>query len=244
MKTDQFTLVSAMAAALVALSAAAPASASVLTSGCAGAASCTLAELYGGGSITINDVSFNGFTFNFGNGLALDDEAITVAGVDETTPGVVGLTFMFDPAVAVAFDDFLEYDWNFDASINAGVREIVEAFLGIDASDSFGDAFVEVASELSDGAMSLLRVDEGGVFPSTDTVSFLTALTTLSFGFDIVGEAFEEDAFAEVSQFRLLLTLKGEPPVGEVPLPAAFPLMLAGLAGLGALTRRRRPNRA
>lgn len=246
MKPGFFHIIYAVFGALAAIFAAAPAGAAVVTTGCVSSSGCTLTELYDGGSITVNDVTFDAFALNFGIGVDVDSDAIFVTGVDETTPGVVGLTFMIDPALELSVTEFVEYDWDFNAAVNTGSRLISDVELLLLDSDVFNDAFFEINADVLDSMMNsqgLLQVfeDIDGV-ESPSALELLTALNTILFDFDIQGEAFEfpDGSSAFLRSFQLLLTLEGEFTPTEIPLPAAFPLMLAGIAGLGIAARRKR----
>jgi MYXO-CTERM domain-containing protein len=208
-----------------------------MTTGCASATSCTLAELFAGGTIAVNEVAFGGWTLDFedtaGQG-SVDETAIVVSGIDETpidpTTGQLGLLFTADPALTFGF---LEYDFQFTATITSGARTLTDVALNlIDASTGGGDNFIEVNADLIPGG--LLSVDTGG---PTDSEA-LPDLVSLELDPDIQMEEEGGASDPSLSQFSFVLQISGQPV--DVPAPPALALLLVGLGGIAAHRMRRR----
>ncbi|GAB5378718.1 MAG: hypothetical protein Alis3KO_03480 [Aliiglaciecola sp.] len=109
--------------------------ATIMTTGCAGATSCTMAELVGGGSLSVDDVSFNSWAEsenflaifdefnNFDDGL-LDLSEIFVTGIDSVATGnpnefTLGLIISSQSEFSVTAEAFTQ------------LQEIPEAELGL-----------------------------------------------------------------------------------------------------------------
>ncbi len=216
--------------------------AAVSTTGCVNSDSCTLAELYAGGTITINDVAFNNWTLNLDDG-GLDETTVLVSGVDETS-GSMGLNFFADPALSFSF---LEYDFDFDISV-LGASTRVLTGITLDLLDSLisEDAFVEVNSDLDLGTGfgqgNLLSVTDVLNPPGTDILTdtlALASLTSLVVGADIQMEAFET-ILPSLSEFEYTITLRDTAPP-TVPAPATLLLLLFG--GIGFTLNSRKKTR-
>lgn len=228
---------------------AAPAGAAVVTSGCTATDECTLEELFAGGSIAVDDVNLGSFVFDSAasdsNQISLDPANVTVSGSSTSTTAT--FDFVFDPVLFVFNDgDFLDFAFDYAASIVGSMRSITDvalSFAGFGFSTAFnGDfAFIEVLTNLNGGANELgISVDSEFGFVESDVESMLD-LSSLMLRTVIGAEAVGGTASAQVQSFRLTFTLDGSlPPMPEIPVPAAFPLMLMGLAGLGLYRRRAR----
>ncbi|MDH3194914.1 MAG: hypothetical protein OEL78_01225 [Hyphomicrobiales bacterium] len=223
------------AALLFPLALSSPASAVVVTSGCAGATSCTLTELFAGGTITVDDVLFDSFVFGGSAGnVALSSDFVTVTGV--AGAGITSLDFLFDPALAAGVvGDFLEDVFDFDATVVASLRTIESATLAFDDAGIAGDAFIQVGTVIGGTVLEIL-IDSISADILSDTEA-LASLTTLSAAVDYQGEVFDVDSSFFLGAYSFDLTLAG---VNPVPLPAALPLFGAGLGMLGFLGWKRR----
>ena len=199
-----------------------PAHATVVTNGCGGGSSCTLTQLFAGGSITINDVVFNSWMFDFNDGGPVDPATVVVSGIDEVATGpssaTIGLGFTANPAISSAFT---EYDFDFTVTVGS-IRTLTGASLDLNEFTTPSDSFVEINGNLA-GALPDLQVDHNGTM---DAVTF-GDLSSLMVDADI---QMEEGGFGNPSltQFDFGYTLAGTP----VPVPAAFPLFLSALIGL------------
>ncbi len=219
----------------VLLVAAIPAHAVVVTTGCAGGMSCTLTELYSGGSILIGqDVLFNNWSQNAGgNSGAVNPDNIVVSGVDNG--GTIALSFVINPALSVSGeDDELELTFNFDTSITApSTRTITQATLDLITQNVINDAFVEINETLTPGG-SLQVFDEiGNTDPLSDS-TVLADLTAIAIEGNVQMGAFENGASATLTQFDYGFTIAGTP----VPIPAALPLFLSALVGLRLIGKK------
>ena len=214
---------------LALLTIAIPVHAVVVTTGCVGGMSCTLSELYGGGTITIgNDVLFNNWSENAGgNSGAVNPDNIVVSGVDNG--GMVALSFMINPALSVVgLDDELELTFNFDTSITApSTRTITQATLDLITQNVVNDAFVELNETLTPGG-SLQVFDEIGNADTLSDSTLLADLTMIAIEGNVQMGSFDNGASATLGQFDYGFTIAGTP----VPVPAALPLFLSALVGL------------
>lgn len=204
-----------------------PGHATVITSGCAETTSCTLTELFAGGSISINDVVFNSWVFNFADGDSVDTSSVIVSGVDEAvspTPGqsTVGLSVTFNPMLSV---EFVEYDFDFITSIVGSSRLLVGSGLELIESSILGDAFVEVNNAISSG--NLLRVDADG--PIFDSAVF-SGLTSLISDSDIQMESFDDNPVG-LRQFNYVFSVAET--VTPAPEPDSLLLLALGLLLIG-----------
>jgi hypothetical protein len=225
------------AAAALLVAAAAPAHAAVTTTGCASATTCSLTELYAGGTIKVGDVTFGGFAANPPQaGLAVDPAGVFLTGVEGATSAA--LDFGFSPDLQAFFDDFLGYFFNYNATVDgASSRRLIGATLSTLTGDSLGvrgDALAQV--DMGFNATDILSIfaQQSGT-QLTDTLS-LSNLTTLAIAGALRLETYAAQSAAGIQSFRFSLGLSGNANV--VPLPAAAPLFLAGLAAFGARRRK------
>lgn len=151
------------------------------------------------------------------NPLAIQDQNVSpgayeAEGSFAVDAGVTG----FDGFVDVAFDEILP-----------GQSEVAAGFSDLTIS------FMQDAIEI--GSFVLTNPDgttEGGAAVQTFMVSLIS---TADVFFSITGDAFLNTG-ASLGDFNINLAAT----TSEVPVPAALPLMLAGIAGLGFAARKKR----
>ncbi len=225
-------------ALLLATFAALPAQAAVTTTGCALATTCSLAELYDGGTIKVGDVTFGGFAANPPQlGLAVAPAGVFLTGVEGANSAAID--FGFSPDLVATFDDFLGYFFNYSATIDGASSQRINLATLSFVQDQLairGDAQSQV--DMGFNATDILSVYADSVLgtQSTDSLAFAN-LTTLAVAGAITLNTFAADSGAAIEGFRFALGLSGDANV--VPLPAAAPLFLAGLAAFGAMRRRK-----
>ena len=208
--------------------------AAIITTGCTSTASCSLDELYNGGTIQINDVLFNGWTLNTSfDDQGLDGSEFLVTANDEVS-GSLGLNFLADPALSF---DILEYLFDFNVSIvSPSSRLFTNMALELLGSSITDDAFVEVNSDLDIGSGfgngDLLNVTD--VLNSVDDVSMdsilLASLSSIAVEADIQMEQFDTN-LPSLSEFQYTFTI-ADAPTTTVPEPSVFLLLLLGMVGI------------
>ncbi len=214
----------------------------VMTTGCAGATSCTLSELYSGGTISINDIVFDSFFLDFSDPDGLvDASAVTVSGKDEVvdagdaTKSTLGLSFIFDPAVTREEDEELEYIFGYD--VTSAVATMIAAELTLVDHMRVDDAFVEINSEFD--TTELLTVTDNIFDIELSASEALGGLLTQSIITDIQMGGFppiNNPSLASLTQFDLDLTVMRQS--SSVPEPSTVLLFCLGFLGL-AMSRRR-----
>jgi hypothetical protein len=208
------------------------ASAAVSTT-CAETTSCTLAELAGGGTITVNGVTFAiPFYDDFG-AVGIDASSVVVTG--SASISFVALDFSAVPSLGIAGDTFSAFDFDLTASVATGSPVTLT---GAALSAQAGDLAI------TDEALAIVSVDIGGaLLEAFDDFEFgevlggstgLGAVTMVTVLGSVGLEGFSSAAAAQLSGFRLSFDIDGAP----IPVPAAFPLFLAGLGIIAARRRR------
>lgn len=233
------------------------ANATTMTSGCALATTCSLEELYDGGSISIGDITFDNWFEDinvfaiFDNEGEIDDivdvSNIFVTGIDPVATGnpnefTLGLNFTTTSALtlnAIAFDDpdediFAEIELGSEFSATAsGNTEITGVELTLDAFELFSDdSFVEVNLDELDDALNL-QVFAEDIFGDVDQEliddTVIDAATSLAFVNNIQTGAFVAGTVA-LSDYSILFTTIGmqEPPMP--PQDVSSPSVIAFLS--------------
>jgi hypothetical protein len=237
------------------------AAALAVSAGGAGAAS--LSDLVAGTTLVEGDVVFDGFFFDdrFGVDFPGDtrtetpfagDRPVSADQIEITTSSTastVTLTATIAPPISImgvdastGFEHLFDFFLDFDVAISGSARTFSGVSLG--GGDLFAtgtDGLSEVVYDEVGGAFSNLEIfeDTEGVDQSSD-MRALMGLTALSLEGVIEGETETADATAGLSTFSLTFALDGDPPMPVIPTPAALPLMLGALGGLGLFARRRR----
>jgi len=219
------------------LLAATSASAAVSTT-CGNPDTCTLDQLFGGDSITVDDVTFDSFALTDSLGLAVAPANVSVTGGGSATEAWID--FAFDPSLSIQGDsDFYGFLFSLIASLDPlSSRNIIGASLSFNdgAFSISGDATAEAAAALGTGDFLDIYSDSLLGDEPLSAATF-AAIASLAADLQINVLGYEPGALATVSGFRFLVTLDEESPV--IPLPAAAPIFLAGLGALGALRRRK-----
>ena len=235
-----------------------PAFAATSTMGCGGSAdTCTLSQLFAGGSITVDDVNFGGAVFDAGNsasaGFTVDSANVDVTGASGPG-GSVLFDFVLDPAIELtSIDTFVEYVFEAVATVIGGSGRMLVglevSFLGDFSVSGSANSFAEVQADNGMGggplALAINDVFADGTtdLQNPDGVAFgpnqMQALD-LAFGAEVFDDAPNGAGSATFSGFRLAFLLEGDlpPPTADVPLPAALPLMMFGLAGLRFFSKK------
>ena len=227
------------------------AQAAVITAGCASATSCTLEELFNGGSITVGDVTFDNTSLDSGlsqGSVQADASAIIVTGVE--APTTATLNFNFLPAnISLITGDFIDFIFDMTATIT-GVRTFDGATLTYDPLNVLGttDGYLAYEAQFNGSGGPLLAafLDRNPTripieqFAASESVA-LTG-SSLAIQLLVLSEVFGTGGLADVAGFSLELSLAGDAPASEVPLPAALPLMIAGLAGFRFIGRRKKTS--
>ncbi|MEE4209782.1 MAG: hypothetical protein V2I43_11000 [Parvularcula sp.] len=213
-----------------------PVLAAVSTS-CGDPSTCTVAQLAAGDTITIGDVTFSLSNIDDFGTVAVDLDAITVTGVQSA--GGASLLFAADPALSFAGDaDFISLDFDLLAEISASSSAVfTSASLSAGADDLTisGDssASVTFASDTE-----FLEIFDDAVFGEILTsAAALSSTTSFAALASIAALGFETASSASISAFRFDLALEGGID-GEIPLPAAWPLFLGGLAFVARVRRK------
>jgi len=225
----------------------APANAAVLLSGCAGgsfADACSLEELVGGGSITINDKLFSNFSLSLFGGRPLDASVIRVDTIDSML--APGITLVDTGGTMRAEDgDATQNDFSFDVSIIAGnlrmfrntLAVAVGPVAGSDGPDqSYVSVFETVLTQDLSTVLGNKRVDcdaanaascAGQTGTDLATFGLVDALSVLG-GIDVVSVT---DGIAAIDS----ITLRFE----QVPAPASLALLAVGALALRVSRRTR-----
>lgn len=225
-----------------------PAAAAVATT-CAASTSCTLAELAAGDTITVN-----GIIYSFAN-----------VGTQELFDTFPGVTLPPLDSIIVSGDasdiskSILSFDLSAQPLQGTDFEQAQELFFDLIAASATPSSLVIDGGRFSnvlyeaflDGGQAALTADGNG------NPSFLYIATT-SFGVEGVNDepasyanldqlflsvvvqaaGFGDNAFISFSGFDIELDISSI--VAQVPLPAALPLFVAGLGGLGFFGRWRR----
>ena len=158
---------------------------------------------------------------------------------DYAAPTVIGNGYeTVDGATSVGDLDFVEFN-----GLAAGAQTVSVTF----TSPSVGSFFIS-SGTLRYSTQPFTTSTDGtlaGAFSIYDFGFFSSTTQTLSFNLDssFNGSLFVSLALALGSPVSYSISIPGNAPA-PVPLPASAALLLAGLGGVGAVSRRRKARRA
>ena len=145
----------ALAAVVLLALSAGEARAIVLTSGCANATSCTLAELFAGGSIWVNSKGFDDWELEFvdPDGVTPDFTVVVVSGLDDggVNPGN-GILFTGNSELLVTGADRLDMAIGFTVTELAASVDMDGNSLTIVSDIVVGTGLVKVGEFVADGS--------------------------------------------------------------------------------------------
>ncbi len=217
-----------------------PAGAFIYTIGCAGATSCTVAELFAGGTITVNGNRFADFELedNDPDGITPDFTRIVVEGKDDggLVPGP-GIKFSGNGELVIVGTDRLDMAIGFSVTELDPDPDLRDNSLTILSDSVVGTAFLEVGEFVADASgvgLGQKQVETDPFFAppiTTDAIEFRIVQRKLIIEKDILLQGSAAGDFAELDMF--------EQRFSQVPEPGGALSLVAGAAGLWALSRRR-----
>ncbi|MEM0945313.1 MAG: VPLPA-CTERM sorting domain-containing protein [Pseudomonadota bacterium] len=185
-------------------------------------------------AVTAGDVTFDAFAYADVGG-ANAQTAAPASALDVTASvdmDMVSLVFTFSsPITATGFDTDFEFNGSFSVGIgNGGTLDDVS--FELTTASTTGSGLIEIGSANFGGSAAV--VEGGSPAPQSFSQS-LGSVSDLSLAFDVTGVP--DGGSASITAFTLKFnTTAGIP---EIPLPASLPLLLAGIAGIGLVARRR-----
>lgn len=237
-------------AAALATAASVAQAANVSSTGCATVGDCTLAELFAGATLRVDDVEFTNFALDtaetgaFGGAPPFDPAAAVLSGMGGT--GTAGFDLRFDPALLLDSNgEELEVLFTFDAAISGSTREMNGLSLAFGSLARSGDASVDANAEqlpLDGTGLAQIIADLFAGVTVSDSAT-IAPTTATSFSLDFGLTVFEPNASVTLSGLSFRVALQGDappPPPAAIPVPAAAPLMIGALSVLGFAARRRR----
>lgn len=237
MTIHKLRLTLVLAAALLIAGNASDSGAAIITNGCAGATSCTMSELFAGGTITVNDKRFADWELENLDpfGVQPDFGGIEVVGQDDggLDPGP-GIQFNGNGQLAVFDADFLALSFVFTVTAQAPFF-IVDNSLELQAWAAVGESFLTIDESVFASDLTILgtkHVEVDAFFGTEilfDEIQF-PPQTSLFIEKDLYLEGF---ALGDVAEIRIF-----EQRFSQVPEPATLALLAAGLLAL-ALARVR-----
>lgn len=218
--------------------------AGVSTVGCLSVSSCTLSELFSGGSLTVDDKLFKDFSLGFiaPSSPVPDFTRVTVTGLSGggLDPGP-GLRVDGNGEFNIADVDRMEFGYLFTVSVLDPVMRVKDNTLAMGPytfTTGTEGARIEVNEAVNDMALNLLAQKQVFADDFLGT-SFLSDSRNFAPQSEIrVGTAVYLEGFGAGDRGELSSYTQNFSQV-VVPVPAALWLLLSGLAGLGIFSKRR-----
>lgn len=222
------------------------ANAAVTTFGCRGGTSCTMTQLFSGGTITVDDKVFDNFVLETTAPFSIipDWTNVIVTGLDDggLSPGP-GLAIDGGGEFVATGLDEVAFEYSFDVNVTDPLLRIVDNSIEVasGAFDVMTEGSWEVGEQVSAGGSDLgskLIFADGffGIQDLSDTLAFapqtsLDVVTSVFVG-DFAGETISLDGYTQ--RFSQVV----------VPVPAAVWLLVSGLGALAGFGVRSRARRA
>jgi hypothetical protein len=199
--------------------------------------SCTLDELFGGGSIQTNDKLFDNWALerNIGS-IEPDLSQIDVVGLDNGgTNSGSGLKYNANGELFVDFFDFIDLAFNYQVSVLNPSMMIVGNSLEILTYDATDDGFITVDETVFDQSFFSLGTKHVEIDPYFGTIDLFDELEFDEQSLLIIEKEIYIDAFSGSAELIMF-----EQRFSQVPEPETLVLFGISLASLGFVRWRRR----
>ena len=223
------------------------AGATIVTNGCALGASCTLGELLNGGALTVNGLRFSGWSILDSSSVAIDQNAITVAGRDGNA-NEAGLEFLATTALGVPATEVI--DFTVDYSVTSpgsavavtgaasdlsgfsfsGANDAAQIFVTEEVVDAAGTSQALLFVSADNGTSPILALVDSAAFPPQSALQVSTG----------IGVFAGPDSTASLTQLTQSFSIQ---PVSQVPVPGSLVLVGSGLVSFAFRRRSRRGHR-
>ena len=217
----------------------------ITTSGCAGAFSCTLTELFAGGSITVNTKRFADFELEFldSDGVSPNFALVVVEGKDDggLVPGN-GIKFSGNGELLVVGADRLDMAIGFTVTELDPTVDMHDNSLSILSDTVVGTAFIKVGEFVADASgvgLGQKQVETDPFFSppiTTDAIEFPVVQKKLIIEKDILLQSSVVGDSAELDMFEQRFSQ-------QLPEPAGSLMLCVGAGALWALRKLRSGRR-